>query len=75
MAGKKEEVFILAQSHGEMETNAACLKDFSVEERLRITQYFEGKSEWLLAADHYEKSNNQAKAFQLYFKAGQDNIT
>ena len=58
-----------------METNAACLKDFSVEERLRITQYFEGKSEWLLAADHYEKSNNQAKAFQLYFKAGQDNIT
>ena len=29
MAGKKEEAFILAQSHGEMETYAACMKDFS----------------------------------------------
>ena len=75
MAGKKEEAFILAQSHGEMETNAACLKDFSVEERLRIAQYFEGKSEWLLAADHYEKCNNQAKALKLYFKAGEEHIT
>lgn len=68
MANKKEEAFVMAQANNEMDAYAEHMKDFTMEERQRIAQYFEGKSEWLKAAVHYEKSNNTTKALKLYFK-------
>lgn len=45
------------------------MKDtFTVEERMRVAQFYEGQSEWLKAAVQYDKSNNTAKSLKLYFK-------
>jgi WD repeat-containing protein 19 len=44
MAGKKEEAFALAQNYNEMDSYVEHMKAFSLEERLRVAQYYEGKS-------------------------------
>ncbi len=66
MAGKTEEAFVMAQTHDEMHIYAEHKKDFTVEERLRVAQYFEGKSNWIEAAKHYDQAGNPTKAIKLY---------
>lgn len=44
MAGKKEEAFTLAQTHGEMDGYSEHMKTFTLEERLRVASYYEGKA-------------------------------
>lgn len=41
---------------------------YSQEDALKISSYYEGKAEWLHAAENYEKANNPTKALQLYQK-------
>lgn len=41
LAGKKEESFTKAQQYNVMDAYADNMKDFTVEERLRIAAYFE----------------------------------
>jgi len=67
MAGMKEQAFVIAQSHEEMQTYSTFIGDISIEERLKIAAYFEGKSDWLKAAFHYELASNPTKALKLYF--------
>jgi|JI9StandDraft_1071089.scaffolds.fasta_scaffold208260_3 WD repeat-containing protein 19 len=74
MANRKEEAFIIAQTHGEMDTYADCLKDCTAEERTVIAQYYEGKSLWDKAAKQYELAKNPMKSLKLYQKAGEDFI-
>ncbi len=50
MGGKKEEAFIMAQAQGEMDIYASHMTDFTLEERLRVAQFYEGKMQWLKAA-------------------------
>jgi WD repeat-containing protein 19 len=69
MANRKEEAFILAQSHGEMETYSSLLKDVTPEERIRVAQFYEGKSQWGLAARQYDMANNHQRALKLYMQA------
>ena len=72
MAGKKEEAFILAQSHGEMETYAQFLVNFNNDDVMKIAQYYEGKSQWGEAAKNYEKAQNQSRALKLYLQGGEE---
>lgn len=44
LAGKKEEAFTIAQTHGEMDVYAEHLKNFTLEDRLKVATYYEGKS-------------------------------
>jgi WD repeat-containing protein 19 len=53
MANRKEEAFVMAQTHSEMDTYADCLKECTSEERTQIAQYYEGKSIWDKAAKQY----------------------
>ena len=71
MAGMKKEAFVLAQSHGEMDTYADCLNECTQEERVEIAQFYEGRSMWDRAAKQYEESKNFTKALNLYIKAGE----
>ena len=41
-----------------MDSYVDNMKSFSLEERLKVAQYFEGKNLWSKAAFHYEKANN-----------------
>ena len=72
MAGKKEEAFILAQSHGEMETYAQFLVNFNNDDVMKIAQYYEGKSQWGEAAKNYEKAQNHSRALKLYLQGGEE---
>lgn len=72
MAGRKEEAFVLAQSHNEMQTYADNVADLSSEEALRIAQYFEGKSQYGKAAVYYERSGNVQRALKLYIQGGEE---
>jgi WD repeat-containing protein 19 len=74
MAGKREEAFIMAQSHDEMLKYAEVVSnidDRNHEEHLRIAQYFEGKNNWGYAARHYDKCENSSKALKLYIQGGE----
>ena len=75
IGGRKDEAFILAQSHGEMETYAKFVKEMAPEESLRIAQFFEGKSQWGEAAKFYEKSGNPSKSLKLFLQAGEEFIS
>ncbi len=49
MAGKREEAFIMAQSHNEIDKYAEVIgkmDDRNTEEHLRIAQVYEGKNQW-----------------------------
>lgn len=70
MANRKEEAFVMAQSHGEMDTYAETLKECTAEDRLQIALYYESKSTWDKAAKQYELASNPIKALKLYIKAG-----
>jgi WD repeat-containing protein 19 len=73
MAGKREEAFIIAQSHDEMdEYRNAIIKydDKNIDEHSRMAQYYEGKNQWGKAAYHYDKCENPTKALKLYIQAG-----
>lgn len=70
LAGKKEDAFTIAQSGNEMDWYVQCMKTFSIEERVRIAQYYEGIGLWVQAADHYEKANNQMKSVKLLIQVG-----
>jgi WD repeat-containing protein 19 len=72
LAGKKEEAFMLAQSCDDMESFANALKDFPVEDELKIAQYYEGKGRWGDAALHYSKAASHSKALKLYLEAGEE---
>lgn len=74
MAGKKEEAFALAQTHAEMDAYAEHMKAFSLEERLKVAYYYEGKMQWEKAAFHYDKAQNPQKALKLYEQAGEEFI-
>lgn len=54
LAGKKEEAFTLAQSSNQMDAYVLYMKDMQPEERLKIATYYQGKSQWLKAAQQYE---------------------
>ena len=71
MANRKEDAFIMAQAHSEMDTYAECMKECTPEERLQIAQYYEGKGIWDKAAGQYELGKNPLKALKLYIKAGE----
>ena len=77
LAGKREEAFIIAQSHQEMDEYAAIIlriDDKNVEEHLKIAQFYEGKAQWGKAAQHYEKSEDYQKALKLYISEGEGRI-
>lgn len=77
MAGKKEEAFMMAQSHDEMDTYRDVITkidDKNIDEHLRIAQYYEGKNQWGKAAFHYAKCDNYNKALKLYMQAGESYI-
>jgi len=77
MAGKKEEAFVIAQSHDEMDAyRDAIMKydDKNIEEHAKIAQYYEGKSQWGKAAHHYNKCENYTKALKLYIQGGESFI-
>jgi WD repeat-containing protein 19 len=74
LANKKEEAFVLAQSHDQMETYADHLKDCSNVERINIAQVFEGKGKWAKAAEQHELVQDPIKAQKLYEKAGEGAI-
>lgn len=77
LAGKREEAFIIAQSHQEMDEYAKIIlkvDEKNNEEHLKIAQFYEGKSQWGNAAKHYEKSENYNKALKLYIHEGESKI-
>jgi len=77
LAGKREEAFIIAQSHQEMDEYATIIikvDEKNVDEHLKIAQFYEGKSQWGKAAKHYEKSENHNKALKLYISEGESKI-
>lgn len=77
LSGKREEAFIIAQSHQEMDEYAKVIlkiDDKNTEEHLKIAQYFEGKSQWGNAAKHYEKSEQYQKALKLFIHEGETKI-
>ena len=53
MANRKEEAFVMAQSHGEMDTYAEELRECTAEERIQIAVYYESKGMWDKAAKQY----------------------
>jgi len=74
LAGKREEAFVIAQSHQEMDECANIIikiDDKNVEEHLKIAQFYEGKAQSGKAAKHYEKSDNHGKALKLYISEGE----
>lgn len=77
LAGKREEAFVIAQSHQEMDEYANIIlkiDERNIEEHLRIAQFYEGKSQWGKAARHYEKSENYNKALKLFIHEGEQRI-
>lgn len=60
LGNKRENAFVIAQSHQEMDEYAKIvlehLNEKEVDEHLRIAQYYEGKSQWGKAARHYDKA-------------------
>jgi WD repeat-containing protein 19 len=76
-AGKRDEAYVIAQSHQEMDEYAKIITkvdEKNVEEHLKIAQFFEGISQWGKAAKHYEKSDNYQKALKLYISEGETAI-
>jgi len=76
-AGKREEAFIIAQSHQEMDEYASIIlkiDEKNVEEHLKIAQFYEGKNQYGKAAQHYEKSEDYKKALKLFISEGEANI-
>lgn len=71
MANRKEEAFVMAQAHGEMDVYADLLKECTAEERIQIGVYYESKGMWDKAAKQYDLANNQLKSLKLYIKAGE----
>jgi len=74
IANRKEEAFIMAQAHDEMDTYADTLKECTNEERNQIAGYYEGKSMWDRAAKQYEEAKNPLKALKLWIKSGEIHI-
>ncbi|CAK84014.1 unnamed protein product (macronuclear) [Paramecium tetraurelia] len=74
LAEKKEQAFALAQNYNEMDSYVEHMKAFSLEERLQVAQYFEGKNQLDKAAFHFEKAQDPMKALRLYQKAGEEFI-
>lgn len=77
LAGRRDEAFIIAQSHQEMDEYAAIIlrvDDKNIDEHLKIAQFYEGKSQWGNAARHYEKSGNFPKALKLFISEGESSI-
>ncbi|EAR82687.2 WD40 repeat protein (macronuclear) [Tetrahymena thermophila SB210] len=73
-AGKKEEAFQKAQQYNVMDAYSDNMKDFTLEERLRIAQYYENQGIWVKAAKHFEQAKNPTKSLKLYLKAGDQYI-
>jgi WD repeat-containing protein 19 len=77
LAGRRDEAFIIAQSHQEMDEYAAIIlkvDEKNVEEHLKIAQYYEGKSQWGKAARHYYRADNYQKALKLFISEGESVI-
>ncbi|OMJ78816.1 hypothetical protein SteCoe_21300 [Stentor coeruleus] len=75
LADKKEDAFVLAQSFDLMEKYAEFIlqrDDKSVDEHVKIAQFFEGKNKPGKAAMHYEKAGNCQKSLQLFMLAGEE---
>lgn len=61
LAGRRDEAFMIAQSHQEMDEYAAIIlkvDEKNIDEHLKIAQYYEGKSQWGKAARHYYRADN-----------------
>lgn len=74
MAGKREEAFVMAQSHDLMEAYAEILLKVDEkipEEHMRIAQFFEGRSKYGMAARHYEHANQARRALDLFLQSGE----
>lgn len=59
LGGKRENAFVIAQSHQEMDEYANIIlkiDDRNIDENLKIAQFYEGKSKWGKAAKHYERA-------------------
>lgn len=77
LGGKRENAFVIAQSHQEMDEYAKIILQIderNIDEHLRIAQYYEGKSQWGRAGKHYEKSEQLNKALKLYIQEGESCI-
>lgn len=77
LGGKRENAFVIAQSHQEMDEYAKVILQIdekNADEHLRIAQYYEGKSMWGKAARHYDKSEDYKKALKLFIQQGEQMI-
>lgn len=77
LGGKREEAFIIAQSHQVMDEYARIIlqtDEKNGDEHLRIAQYFEGRNQFGRAAKHYEKAEQYNKALKLYIAEGEKMI-
>ena len=77
LGGKRENAFVIAQSHQEMDEYAKIIlktDDRNIDENLKIAQYYEGKNQAGKAAKHYEKSEQLNKALKLYIQEGESCI-
>lgn len=77
LGGKRENAFVIAQSHQEMDEYAKIIikiDEKNIDEHLRIAQYYEGKSHHGKAARHYEKAEQHSKALKLYMLEGEKMI-
>jgi len=67
--GKRENAFVIAQSHQEMDEYAQIIlkmDDRNPEEHLKIAAFYEGRNQHGRAAKHYERSDQFSKALKLY---------
>lgn len=74
LGGKKENAFVIAQSHQEIDEYARIVLKNSQndpDEHLKIAQFFEGKGMWGKAAPHYDKAELYSKALKLYISEGE----
>ena len=77
LGGKRENAFVIAQSHQEMDEYAKIVlkhNDRDTEEHLKIAQYYEGKQQWGKAARHYDRAEQHSKALKLYMSDGEQMI-
>ncbi len=73
LGGKREEAFIIAVSHEQMDDYAKIIlriDEKNTEEHLKIAQYYEGKNQWGKAARHYDKCEQYNKALKLFIQQG-----
>lgn len=77
LGGKRENAFVIAQSHQEMDEYARIVlehNDKDIEEHMKIASFYEGKSQMGKAARHYDKAEQYSKALKLFMAEGESMI-